>query len=100
MENTLLTVNDLAKRWQLSEKTIRLYVESDVLVPCKGIPAIRFSYQYILMLEGIELEKFTQLQRKQMQKEIDSLKHQNEILKNLLREYQAINVKSLSILTT
>ena len=100
MEDKLLTVRDLSERWQVSEKTIRSYIENETLVPCKGIPSIRFSYQYILMLEGIELEKFTQLQRKQMQKEIDSLKQQNEILKNLLREYQAINVKSLNILTT
>lgn len=96
----LLTVKDLAKKWQVSEKTIREYINNGTLVPCKGIPSIRFSQQYIAELEGIELEKFTQLERKQLQKEINILKQQNEILKNLLREYQAINVKSLNILTT
>lgn len=100
MDDILLTVSDLAKRWQVSEKTIRSYIENETLVPCKGIPSIRFSPQYIAELEGIELEKFTQLKRKQLQKEINTLKQQNETLKNLLREYQAINVKSLSILTT
>lgn len=99
MEGKLLTVSDLAARWQLSEKAIRNYIADGTLVPCKGIPSIRFSPQYIAELEGIPIEKITQLERKQLQKEINILKQQNETLKNLLREYQAINVKSLSILT-
>ena len=95
----LLTVKDLAKKWQVSEKTIREYINNGTLVPCKGIPSIRFSPKYIAELEGVQLEKFTQLERRKMQKEIQMLKNENENLKELLREYQVLNVKSLSVLT-
>lgn len=100
MDDILFTVSDLAQKWQLSEKTIRSYIDNETLLPCKGITtAIRFSPKYIAELEGIELEKFTQLERKKMQNEINTLKKENEELKSLLREYQSINLKSLAILT-
>lgn len=99
MDEMLLTVKDLAKKWQVTEKTIRDYISNETIIPCKGIPCIRFSPKYIAELEGVELDKFTQLQRKKMQNEIDNIKKENEELKNLLREYQAINLKSLAVLT-
>ena len=89
----------MAKKWQVTEKTIRDYINNETLIPCKGIPSIRFSPKYIAELEGIELEKFTQLERKKMQNQINVLKKENEELKSLLREYQSINLKSLAILT-
>lgn len=99
MEDVLLKVSDLAKKWQVTEKTIRDYISNETIIPCKGIPCIRFSPKYIAELEGMELEKFTQLERRKMQKEIDQLKEENAEFRNLLREYQAINLKSLAFLT-
>lgn len=100
MDDILFTVSDLAQKWQLSEKTIRSYIDNETLLSCKGITtAIRFSPKYIAELEGVELEKFTQLERKKMQNEINALKKENEEVKSLLREYQSINLKSLAILT-
>ncbi|MZI79420.1 histidine kinase [Clostridium butyricum] len=96
---TLLTVNDLAKKWQKDERTIRKYIADGTITACKGVPGVMFHPKYIAELEGIEFEKFTQLERKKMQNDNNALKKENEELKSLLREYQTINLKSLAILT-
>lgn len=96
---TLLTVNDLAKKWKKDERTIRKYIADGIITACKGVPGVMFHPKYIAELEGIEFEKFTQLERKKMQNENNALKKENEELKSLLREYQTINLKSLAILT-
>ncbi|KQB77526.1 hypothetical protein [Clostridium butyricum] len=96
---TLLTVNDLAKKWQKDERTIRKYIADGTITACKGVPGVMFHPKYIAELEGIEFQKFTQLERKKMQNENNALKKENEELKSLLREYQTINLKSLAILT-
>ena len=57
----LLTTSQLAERWQVSNETIRNWKNEGVLQPAKGIPAIRFSMQHILELEGVKLEKFSPL---------------------------------------
>ncbi len=96
---TLLTVNDLAKKWQKDERTIRKYIADGTITACKGVPGVMFHPKYIAELEGIEFQRFTQLERKKMQNENNALKKENEELKSLLREYQTINLKSLAILT-
>ncbi len=95
----LLSVNDLAKKWQKDERTIRKYIAYGTITACKGVTGVMFHPKYITELEGIEFEKFTQLERKKIQNENNALKKENEELKSLLREYQTINLKSLAILT-
>ena len=99
MDVKLLSVKDLSIRWQKDEGTIRRYIKDGILSPCNGVPGMMFHPKYIAELEGIEFEKFTQLERKKMQNENNALKKENEELKSLLREYQTINLKSLAILT-
>lgn len=100
MENeTLLTVINLAKRWQKDERTIRRYIADGILTPCKGVPGIMFHPKYIAELEGVELDRFSPFEKRKMQNELDNLTKENEELKKLLREYQIINVKCLEILT-
>ena len=94
----LLTIKDLAERWQVSESCIRNYLKDGTLKECKGIPSIRFSLQYILKLEGVELDKYSPLEYKRLENEYRSLKEENKELKELLREYQCISSKSLSFL--
>ena len=53
----LLTVKDLALRWQVTERTIREWIKSDKIKVCKDVPTPRFSLSYILKLEGVELDK-------------------------------------------
>jgi len=87
----LLTKKDLATRWQVNEKTIDAWRKEGVVTPCKGIPAIRFSEQHIAELEGIKLERFSPLERRKMENEIEKLKIENEKLKGVLSQILAIS---------
>ena len=80
----LLTQKDLAERWQVSKRTIENYRLERIIIPVKGIPAIRFTMQHVLELEGVKLEKFSPIERRRMEMELEELKKQNEILKGIL----------------
>ena len=84
MIDKLLTQKDLAERWQVSEQTIRIWRQEGIIQPVKGIPVPRFSMQHILELEGEELEKFSPILKKQMEREIEKLQEENQRLKNIL----------------
>lgn len=80
----LLTQKDLAERWQVSVRAIENWRKEGVLQPAKGIPAIRFAPEYIAKLEGVELKKTSPLRVRQMEREIEALKQENDELKNIL----------------
>lgn len=99
MEEKLLSVKDLSIRWQKDEGTIRRYVKEGILTPCKGVPGMMFHVSYISKLEGVELERLSPIEKRRMEREIESLKKQVETLSEVLREYQLISVKGLNLLT-
>lgn len=81
----LLTQQDLAKRWQVSVKTIINYRLDGIISPVKGLPrAIRFTPEHIAEVEGVKLEKFSPLERRRMERELNELKKENDILKSIL----------------
>ena len=67
----LLTQKDLAERWQMSVKSIEEYRKAGIIPTVEGIPAIRFNLQTILELEGTKLERFSPLERRRMEMELD-----------------------------
>jgi hypothetical protein len=86
-EDYLYTKTDLAERWQVSEKSIDTWRREGVLSTCQGVPIIRFSPDYIYKLEGIELTRFSPLEKAKLLAEIKSLKqiiYEYEELKPLL----------------
>lgn len=98
MGEKLLTVKDLSVRWQKDEGTIRRYVKEGIISPCKGVPGMLFHPEYIAELEGMKIERFSPLEKRRLEKEKLQLEKENMELKELLKEYQIINVKSLKIL--
>jgi len=99
MEEKLISVKDLSIRWQKDEGTVRRYVKEGILTPCKGVPGMMFHPSYISKLEGIELERFSPIEKRRMEKDIEALKKQVGTLSDVLREYQLISVKGLNLLT-
>lgn len=85
----LLTKKDLAERWQVTETSIDNWRREGTLTACKGMPVIRFSPQHIAELEGAKLEKFSPLQRKKLEKELE-----NEIRTVELRDREIADLKS------
>ena len=94
----LLTIKDLADRWKVTERTIRKWIAENKLSICKDVPVPRFSESYIQKLEGTEIDKYSILEFKRLQKELESIKEENKQLKEILREYQVVSSKSLSYL--
>lgn len=84
MNYKLLTVKDLAERWQKDEGTIRRYVKEGVLSPCEGVPGMMFSPAYISKLEGTELERFSPLERKRLENERDMYEKKYEDMKVII----------------
>ncbi|MBY6756386.1 histidine kinase [Clostridium botulinum] len=80
----LLTQKDLAERWQVSVKAIESYRQQGLITPVEGLPSIRFNPQHIAELEGTKLERFSPLERRRMEREIENLKQENEKLKGIL----------------
>lgn len=79
----LLTQKDLAERWQLSVKAIERCRGEGVITPVKGVPGIRFSPTEIEALEGVAPSRFSPLERKKMEREIEALKVENQLLKQI-----------------
>ncbi|HDK7158961.1 TPA: histidine kinase [Clostridium botulinum] len=82
----LLTQKDLSERWQVSIKAIETYRQQGIITPIEGLPSIRFNPQDIAKLEGSKLERFSPLERKRMEREIENLKQENEKLKGILSQ--------------
>lgn len=81
---TVLTQKELADRWGVTIKAITDWRNAKVIQPIEGIPAIRFSKEYIEQLEGVTIEKFSPLERKRLESELEKVKYQNEELKRIL----------------
>ena len=90
MQNKLLTQQDLADRWQVEVRTIENYRKSGILQPVKGIPAIRFTEQHVLELEGIKLDKMSPLERRRLEHEINELELEIEKLKSEKEQLKGI----------
>lgn len=82
----LLTQKDLAERWQVSTKAIESYRQQGIITQVPGIPSIRFNPQHILELEGTKLERFSPIERKKLEREIETLKQENEKFKKILSQ--------------
>lgn len=67
----LLTKKDLAERWQVTETSIDNWRRDGTLTACKSIPVVRFSPKHIAELEGAKLEKFSPLERKKLERELE-----------------------------
>jgi hypothetical protein len=84
MAEKLFTQQDLAKRWQVTVHTIESWRKEGIIQQAKGIPAIRFTEQHILELEGVKLDRMSPLERKRLELEIEALKQENIKLKEII----------------
>ena len=71
---TLLTQQDVASRWQVSVQSIEACRKEGIISPVKGVPGIRFSLAEIESLEGMELSRFSPLERRKLEREIEALR--------------------------
>lgn len=96
-EITLLTVKDLAKRWKTNDTSIRRYVADGILTPCKGVPGVKFHPKYISELEGVEIERFSPLEKRRLERENEELKNKYESVKRILSLILAESSKVINL---
>lgn len=80
----LLTVKNLANRWSKDEGTIRRYIAEGTLTPCEGVPGVMFHPKYISELEGVEVERFSPLEKRRLERENEELRAKYDNLKKVL----------------
>ena len=93
----LLTQSELAQRWQVTEESIRNWRNEGIIQPAKGVPVIRFTMQHILELEGVQLEKFSPLLKRKLERELEELQEENQKLKRILGNVLAETSKVIGI---
>ena len=89
MEQTLLTRNELAKRWGISLKSVINYEQDGIISRIPKIPVPRYSLNEILNIEQTDMSENSPLFVKQLKKENKQLKEENEKLNkklNLIRQ--------------
>lgn len=84
MMDKLLTQQDLAERWKVDVSTITNWRKEGIITPAKGIPAIRFTEQHILELEGVKLEKVSPLMYRRLEREKEQLEEENRRLREIV----------------
>jgi hypothetical protein len=70
----LLTKKDLAERWQVSEQTIDEYREKGIIKQVPKIPSVRFNPQHIAEIEETKLDRFSPIERRKLEREIEEKK--------------------------
>lgn len=85
----LLTQQNLAERWQVDVSTIKNWRQDGIIQQAKGIPAIRFTEQHILELEGVKLDKLSPLERRRLEREIKELEIQNQKMRGIIARITA-----------
>lgn len=93
----LLTQQDLAKRWKVTVGAIEKWRREGVLQPAKGIPAIRFTPEYIAELEGVELKLVSPLAVKKLERELEEVKKERDKLKEIISRVLAETSKIINL---
>lgn len=77
-ERTLLSIEELAKRWGVSVPTIRRMKNEGKIKPVKGFGDVKFNIKDVLKYEGSgELDPLSPLERRRLELEIKN--RDNEI---------------------
>lgn len=96
----LLTQKDLAERWQVSLKTIERYRKEGVITPCKRLmPTVRFTLQHITEIEGVKLERFSPLERRKIERDIEALRKENVELKKCVAKILSLTAEVHGIIS-
>lgn len=92
MEQTMISRETLAKRWDLTTRTVINYELEGVITRNPNIPVPRYNMQEILKLEGADLNPLSPLERRRLEKKVDDLEKELALYKDKLT-----NIKMLMV---
>lgn len=87
MELKLLTKKEVAGIFQCTTKSIETWIKDGKLTPCKNIPGdTRFTEDYIRKLIGVPFEKYSPMEYRRMQRELEETKQQLDYYKTIVAD--------------
>lgn len=94
----LLTRGELAERWGVDVRTIANWENDKVIQRVDGIPLPRYALDHIEAIEGIkDLNRFSPLERRRLESELEKTKKENETLKAILSNILAESAKVVGL---
>lgn len=95
---TLLSRGELAERWGVDVRTIAKWENERVIQRVEGIPTPRYALEHIEAIEGIkDLNRFSPLERKRLESELEKTRKENETLKAILSNILAESAKVVGL---
>ncbi|WP_238902664.1 helix-turn-helix domain-containing protein [Clostridium sp. YIM B02506] len=88
--DSLLTIEDLAKKWNYSKQTIMSFIEDGKLQPCK-MPGkkLQFTLSYIESIENSGLaDKLSPVERLRLERKILKLEEENSNKNKQIEEFK------------
>ncbi|MDK2829304.1 MAG: hypothetical protein PWP67_2123 [Clostridium butyricum] len=89
MEQILISRETLAKRWDVTTRTVINYEQEGMITRNPNIPVPRYNLEEIMRLEGTELSPLSPLERRRLEKSIEELTKERDYWKSKVE-----NVKS------
>ena len=94
----LLTRGELAERWGVDVRTIANWENEKVIQRVDALPLPRYTLEHIEAIEGIkDLNRFSPLERRRLESELEKTKKENETLKSILSNILAESAKVVGL---
>ena len=81
MEQVLISRETLAKRWDVTTRTVINYEQEGLITRNPNVPVPRYNLEEIMRLEGTELNPLSPLERRILEKKIRDLEKERDMLK-------------------
>jgi len=84
----LISRETLAKRWEITTRTVINYEQEGLLTRNPNVPVPRYNLEEIMRLEGTELNPLSPIERRRLERAIEERDKKIELLENKINKIQ------------
>lgn len=81
MEQVLISRETLAKRWDVTTRTVINYEQEGLITRNPNVPIPRYNLEEIMRLEGTDLSPLSPLERRRLERKIKDLEEERDLWK-------------------
>ena len=89
MEQVLISRETLAKRWDVTTRTVINYEQEGLITRNPNVPIPRYNLEEIMRLEGTELNPLSPLERRRLEKQVEELTKERDYWKSKVENIKA-----------
>lgn len=89
MEQVLISRETLAKRWDVTTRTVINYEQEGLITRNPNVPVPRYNLEEIMKLEGSELNPLSPLERRRLEKQVEELTKERDYWKSKVETVKA-----------